>query len=117
MNIHRTYPQPDSPRPNLGPRERAMAVFKYLLDLEPGEAIAHPRFAVIVHAFEQSGRQGWNALFQFLRASKEEGKRETYGEKALDPSYCDELSGTTDVGPARTRLFGEEAEQRGAAGL
>lgn len=54
INISRTYPQPDSPNPKLGPRERAMAVFKYLLDLEPEEAVRHALFPCIVHAFEQA---------------------------------------------------------------
>jgi hypothetical protein len=52
----RTYPQPDSPASNLGPRERALAVFKYLLDLEPEQAVLHPLFPCIKHAFEQTGR-------------------------------------------------------------
>jgi hypothetical protein len=51
--LSRTYPQPDSPAPNLGARERALAVFKYLLDLEPEVAKDHPLFACIVHAFDQ----------------------------------------------------------------
>jgi len=53
MKITRTYPQPDSPAPHLGARERAMAVYKYLLDIEPEAAVKHPLFACIVHAFEQ----------------------------------------------------------------
>lgn len=39
----RTYPQPDSPQANIGPRERALAVLKYVLDLEPG--VTNPRDA------------------------------------------------------------------------
>ena len=58
MRISRTYPQPDSPEPHLGPRERALAVFKYLLDLEPEVAKDHPMFACVVHAFEQARRTG-----------------------------------------------------------
>jgi len=38
MKITRTYPAPDDPNPRLGPRERAMAVLKLLLGLEPEEA-------------------------------------------------------------------------------
>lgn len=53
MNITRTYPQPDSNLPHIGPRERAMAVFKYLLDLEPEAAVLHPLFACIVHSYKQ----------------------------------------------------------------
>lgn len=51
--IKRTYPTPDTNRPNCGPRERALAVFKYLLDIEPEDAKQHPRFQMIVNAFEQ----------------------------------------------------------------
>lgn len=53
--IQRTYPQPDSPAANMGPRERALAVYKYLMDLEPEAAVKHPLFDVIVHAFTQAG--------------------------------------------------------------
>lgn len=60
MRITRTYPQPDSPAPNIGPRERAMAVYKYLLGTEPEDAVKHPLFACIVHAFEQEGRRAIN---------------------------------------------------------
>jgi hypothetical protein len=59
MRITRTYPQPDSPEPHIGPRERALAVFKYLLDLEPEAAKDHPMFACIVHAFQQAEQRGW----------------------------------------------------------
>lgn len=55
MNMKRTYPQPDSPRENIGPRERALAVYKYLLDMEPEEARKHELYEVIKHAFEQAG--------------------------------------------------------------
>lgn len=58
MNISRTYPQPDSPLANLGPRERALAVFKYLLDLEPEAATQHALFLVIEHAFVQEYKRG-----------------------------------------------------------
>jgi len=51
--IRRSYPQPDSPAPHLGARERALAVFKYLLDLEPEAAAKHPLFACVVHSYEQ----------------------------------------------------------------
>ena len=54
MRIKRTYPQPDSPEPHLGARERALAVFKYLLDLEPEAAALHPMFACIVHSYRQA---------------------------------------------------------------
>lgn len=55
MRVTRTYPQPDSPKPNIGPRERALAVFKYLLNMEPEDAVKHPRFVLIVAAFTQEG--------------------------------------------------------------
>lgn len=58
MKITRTYPQPDSNLSNIGPRERAMAVFKYLLDIEPEAATQHPLFACIVHSYEQSEQRG-----------------------------------------------------------
>lgn len=54
VTLKRTYPQPDSPARNIGPRERALAVFKYLLDLEPEAAKDHPLFACIVHSYEQA---------------------------------------------------------------
>ncbi len=53
MRITRTYPQPDSPEPHLGPRERALAIFTYLLDIEPEQAKDHPLFACVEHAFVQ----------------------------------------------------------------
>lgn len=58
FSVSRTYPQPDSCDPRLGPRERAMAVFKYLLNLEPEAAVLHPLFECITHAFEQSEERG-----------------------------------------------------------
>jgi hypothetical protein len=42
----------------MGSRERAMAVFKYLLNLEPEQAVGHPLFATIVHAFDQAEARG-----------------------------------------------------------
>jgi len=57
----RTYPQPDSPESHIGPRERAMAVFKYLLDIEPEDATKHPLFECIKHAFEQEHYKGAEA--------------------------------------------------------
>jgi len=60
MKLRRTYPQPDSDRPNIRPRERALAVFKYLLNLEPEAAVNHELFTVIVHSYEQERTRGWN---------------------------------------------------------
>jgi hypothetical protein len=57
LTIRRTYPQPDSPQPNLGPRERALAVFKYLLGLEPEQAIRHPLFPCVEHSYVQAVRR------------------------------------------------------------
>jgi len=97
MKIQRTYPQPDSPAENIGARERAMAVFKYLLDLEPGDAVRHPRFDLIRHAFEQHGRAGikaWNAI---------PGNFNTY--PTLDESYCEPLTSSQEVGPAQVKPF------------
>jgi hypothetical protein len=33
--VHRTFPQPDSPQANIGPRERTLAVLTYVIDLNP----------------------------------------------------------------------------------
>lgn len=55
MKVFRTYPQPDSPNENIRARERALAVFKYLLDMEPELARVHPKYALIKAAFEQEG--------------------------------------------------------------
>jgi hypothetical protein len=55
MNIIRSYPQPDSPNDNIRPRERALAVFKYLLDIEPEQALVHLKYQLIKAAFEQEG--------------------------------------------------------------
>lgn len=57
MKIHRTYPQPDANGAHLGPRERTMAVYKYLLGMEPEAAVKHPLFACIEHSYKQCHRQ------------------------------------------------------------
>lgn len=51
----RTYPTPDSPKLGTSPRNRALATFKYLLNLEPEQAKDHPLFKCIEHAFKQEG--------------------------------------------------------------
>lgn len=79
MKITRTYPQPDSDRNFIGYRERAMAVYKYLLDMEPEAAVKHPLFACIVHAFEQARTQGTSG-----------------------PSLVAELSSTRELAPPKT---------------
>lgn len=86
MRITRTYPQPDSPAPHLGPRERALGVFKYLLDLEPEAAVKHPLFACIVHAFEQHGTRCQDG--------------------DLEPSLTPELTGTREVVLPQTPIEG-----------
>ena len=58
MRLRRSYPQPDSPREDLGPRERALAVYKYLLGLEPEEAIRHPLFECIRRSYQNAARAG-----------------------------------------------------------
>lgn len=91
MNVIRTYPQPDSPAPHIGPRERALAVFKYLLCLEPEAAIMHPLFAVIVHAFEQSEARGWNMLHKMLEDPK------GFSTAPIEPSFCDQITSSTEA--------------------
>lgn len=66
MRIRRTYPQPDSTAPHLGPRERALAVYKYLLNLEPEQAVEHELFPVIVHAFEVAEWRGFDGCCERL---------------------------------------------------
>lgn len=90
MKITRTYPQPDSPRPHIGPRERAMAVYKYLAGVEPEAAIAHPLFAVVAHAFEQAERAGWNAATRALDTHEPVPKE-------MQPSLCEELSSSFEA--------------------
>lgn len=53
LKLLRTYPQPDSPQLGGSARNRALAVFKYLLNAEPEAAIKHPLFACIEHSFAQ----------------------------------------------------------------
>ena len=88
MKITRTYPQPDSPSPHLGARERALAVFKYLLDLEPEAAIGHPLFACIVHSYEQVAVKCFEKAMAF-----EEGRQ----PRPLGPSVIAELSSTREL--------------------
>lgn len=58
MKIARTYPQPDSPQPNIGPLERALALCKYTADIEPEQAKELANFPLLVAAFEAAERQG-----------------------------------------------------------
>lgn len=55
LKVLRSYPQPDSPALGTSPRNRALAVFKYLLGLEPEQAIKHELFKCVEHAFFQEG--------------------------------------------------------------
>lgn len=55
--LSRTYPQPDSGAPNIGPRERALAVFKYLLDIEPEVAIKHARFLYVEELYKSFAKE------------------------------------------------------------
>jgi len=72
MKIRRTYPQPDSPQPHIGPRERALAVLKYLSNIEPEDAVKHEKFELLVAAFEQAERVGWNKACDRYRQSQNE---------------------------------------------
>jgi len=58
VKIIRTYPAPDSANEKIGPRERAMAVYKYLLSMEPEAAVKDKLFPVLTHAFMQEYRRG-----------------------------------------------------------
>lgn len=89
MRIKRTYPQPDSPAPNIGPRERALAVFKYLLNLEPEVAKEHQLFACIKHAFEQA-----------IALAIEERTRPMAGPN-LEPSLVEQLSSEVSIEPVQ----------------
>ena len=106
MKINRTYPQPDSPQPNIGPRERALAVYKYLLDLEPEVAARHPRFALIVAAFDQAERVGWNRACERVKSPYPL----ILGE-AMRPSVAELLTGSTEFeGTVRPFGQGERSE-------
>ena len=96
MKITRTYPQPDSPAPHIGPRERAMAVFKYLLDLEPEAAVKHERFNVIVHAFAQEHCTGWNSAIEELGDTEVDAIE----YKPLTESLCEQIATVREVLPA-----------------
>lgn len=96
MQISRTYPPPDSPREDLGPRERAMAVFKYLLDMEPEAAIKHSRFALLVHAFEQEARR------QLRKILREE---HNIGEEYLLPKMEPTLEADIQGHPRQVRII------------
>lgn len=67
FRMKRTYPSPDSAEENIGPRERALAVFKFLCRLEPEAAIKHPLFATIENAFLQERRR---ALLDLQKAAR-----------------------------------------------
>jgi len=58
FKITRTYPLPDDQAAHIAPRYRAMAVFKYLLDMEPEDAVKDERFAVVQRGFEVAEERG-----------------------------------------------------------
>lgn len=71
MKVTRTYPQPDSPR-DLSARERALAAFKYLLNIEPEHATEHGLFDVIENSYQQHGLSGsrGDSLTEELRETR-----------------------------------------------
>lgn len=103
MRMTRTYPRPDEPSANLGPRERALAVYKYLADVEPEQAVKHPLFAVIVHAFEQT------AILAIRKFLDEEGLLELVDEmpEASD-SVCEPVGPRTVEMDAVMRRYKEQ---------
>ena len=88
MRIIRSYPQPDSSEPHIGPRERALAVFKYLLGVEPEQAKDHPLFACIENSYRQSEKRGL-----FIG----EGIEECLDQ--LQPSLVPMLTSTRELAP------------------
>ncbi len=107
MKIHRTYPQPDSPQPHLGPRERAMAVYKYLLDLEPEVALHHPRFPLMVAAFEQAERVGWNRA-----CSRVGGAYPPILPEVMPESIMPLVNGSTEMTDVEVRRYASTADRR-----
>ena len=57
---HRTYPQPDLG--HLSPRHRALNLFKYLLGMEPEEAVKHRTFPLVRASYESAEERGANEL-------------------------------------------------------
>lgn len=108
FTISRTYPAPDSPNLVLGPRERAMAVLKYLLGVEPEQAAGsarrnippHPMFDMLVNSFENQRRA---ALLQLGQASLWTRARAALNvllgrsSEPMRPSLVDELQDSVDV--------------------
>lgn len=99
-SIQRTYPQPDSPREDLGPRLRALNLFKYLLGIEPEEAKDHPRFEMVVNAFENQRRSGARQII-FDQTARQQVILDDE-VPAMLPSVAEELS---TVIPAEVRRF------------
>jgi len=92
--IRRTYPAPDSPADHLGARERAMAVFKYLLDIEPERATKHPLFWCIKAAFEQHARRSRHELQQRMTYLMQE-----HGDGVSAEQLLDELQRQAEFAP------------------
>jgi hypothetical protein len=119
MKVKRTYPTPDTARDNCGPRERALATFKYLLGLEPEEAIKHHRFDLMVNAFRQQERV---ALRHFILANahsyKPDAQRAMLHEAWLDvpplltPVEDEFVSPAPREVPATIRKFENNQEQK-----
>lgn len=99
MKIQRTYPQPDSPQPHIGPRERALAVFKYLMNIEPEQAREHKDFPLLEAAFEQAERVGWNGAVKHLGV--------THEDEDLMPSLVPLITGEQEI-EVRTQVYGKE---------
>lgn len=104
MQINRTYPQPDSPREHLGPRERALNLFKYLMGIEPEEAKDHPRFELVVNAFENARRAGMRQV-PGMQRDAEQVFLEPDDVIEMRPSLVEELSGSKTIDDARIRRF------------
>ena len=111
MRIQRTYPQPDAPEPHIGPRERALAIFRYLEEyqLEPEEASKHPLFELVMAAFRAAERRGWNQAIRYTEVMK------TNAPKQEDPPSMVELLSSGKTLEWRVRPF-EASQQSAPAG-
>jgi len=94
FKVLRSYPQPDSPVLSHSHRNRALAVFKYLLGLEPEEAEKHDLYKCIEHAFEQQaasaqGRILNPSLVTILDDTKALGAEETRPMRPITPTEQD----------------------------
>ena len=108
MRLIRTYPQPDSPDLHIGPRERALAVFKYLLDMEPEVAKDHPLFACIEHAFVQVQIATRNDLVD--RWENIEKGYDHPGDLQEKPSLVPMLTSERTIEPDARRFVADEGK-------